>query len=132
MEWIRANASVRVWFTTLIVWLTTESTALLHEYTVTHVWCAEHGGLVEQQSSGVSVSSSKDETTIQAGPNDRDHHEHGCGLPGGPPTTDDLPRILNVPEVSASAWPAVAIVTCRAPRPPPLAYAPKTSPPALV
>lgn len=131
MEWIRANVSARVWFATLFVWLATGNAALVHEYTVTHVWCAEHGEVVEQESRGVTASSSK-ETTASAGSKDGDHHDHGCGLPGGPPHTDDLPIVLNPPTVTFAPWPTVAAVTCRAPRPPPLAYAPKTSPPATV
>lgn len=131
MEWLRSNLSARVWFATLIVWLTTGNAAFVHEYSVAHVWCAEHGEVVEL-SARASTASSEDGPTLSAGAQDNDHHDHGCALPGVPATTDDLPVLCAPPAPQAIAWPLVAVVLSLAPRPPPLAYAPKTSPPALV
>jgi len=100
----------------------------MHEALVQHAVCAEHGEVVELDGEVISAAPAN-------GPQLRaldlvDEHEHGCGF--------DLVLVDEVvisPAVDATAAAAVLpepgpMATPGTPRGPPLAYAPKTSPPS--
>lgn len=139
MDWFRLRAAGWVWVSALLAWVISGTAALEHQYAVAHVWCAEHGELMEldrdrtsaSASEGVTASAS-DGVTVSELRVSAEHHDHGCCLPGTATPTDELPVLLNPPVVSLPAWPAMAVTTTLAPRGPPLVYAPKTSPPATV
>lgn len=117
----------------LLVWVVSSWANGLHEYLVLHAVCAEHGETIElaagDHDPADSASAHEDErqASIRAA-HDEDDHDHGCasllaswqGLPPAPA----LPPIAFVkPHRSPTIWAHAA------PRGPPLAWAPKTSPP---
>jgi len=112
----------------MCAWLGGLMSASMHEALVQHTVCAEHGEVVELDGEVVSVAG-------QDGPQLRaldgaETHEHGCSF--------DLLLVDDVvisPSVEATPPEAPPLTTTAmtspgAPRGPPLAYAPKTSPPS--
>ncbi|MEQ1502918.1 MAG: hypothetical protein ABMB14_11845 [Myxococcota bacterium] len=130
MSWILRRRSTRVlailW---LAVWVVSTGASELHEIVVRHTICPEHGELIELPNPGPRASAGSD---ADHGPvavaGTGSHRDDGClGLP---PIPDRPAGAHRVPLVTRAC-----LVTSdptadpAAPRGPPLAYAPKTSPP---
>ena len=116
----------------LFAWVFGSFASGLHYILVEHVICADHGEVVELDRHGhtaMATPESSDQTAISS-TGSHGHPDHGC--------SDDLADRIGVPAI---AWVAPYVHTSRrvadvqrgvdAPRGPPLAYAPKTSPPTL-
>ncbi|MCB9741412.1 MAG: hypothetical protein H6741_29915 [Alphaproteobacteria bacterium] len=106
----------------LTAWLLGLSAAQVHRLLVQHVVCAEHGDVLELDSSRAAPS---DEVSITS----KADHDHDCPLEGiatqsVAAQTLSLPPPLAEPIVAPRLGALVDGV-----RGPPLAYAPKTSPP---
>ena len=113
-----------------VLWLWNATTSEVHHLVVKHVVCAEHGELSEVKShGGAAVSEPGAHPSIVAA--DAEHPDHGCA--GVLPTPDRAPAVLGAPRMHRAPL-VVADPTCTpaAPRGPPLAYAPKTSPPLAI
>lgn len=116
----------------LFAWVSGSFASSVHTLLVQHVVCPDHGEIVEldpHEHTATNAPESSDRTAISSsGPHG--HPDHGC--------SDDLADRIGVPGI---AWVAPYVHTSRrvvdvqrgvdAPRGPPLAYAPKTSPPTL-
>lgn len=111
-----------VWCAVLLSWLGALGATQVHRYAVTHVVCEEHGEVVEIEAEAA------EEAVAKPAPGER--HDHGCDLlgVGGPATVPETPRPFVAAETLPPPRPVAALPA--APRGPPLAYAPKTSPPA--
>lgn len=115
LRWLRRTRVLSAALTVAVVlaWMGGLSAKLAHEITARHAVCEDHGQLVEDDG-------------------DADEHRHGCEL-AGLPSTGAAPELPGPPEdrLAAPAHPVVAcwLARAHAPRGPPLAYAPKTSPP---
>ncbi len=114
----------------LFAWVATLLGSQLHHVFVQHTICAEHGEVLEVDSSStgqVVVAPERVDGPVISAP-EQDGHEDGCA-------TDLVP--LEVVSATVSiAIPAVLAVSqgkrhlhSAAPRGPPLAFAPKTGPP---
>lgn len=113
-----------------VLWLWSATANEVHHLVVKHVVCAEHGELSEVRSHGGSaVSDPGDHPTIVA--DDGGHPDHGCG--GFVADPDRAPTVIGAPRMYRAAL-VLSDPTCTpaAPRGPPLAYAPKTSPPRTI
>jgi hypothetical protein len=129
MNLFRHRYALRLWLLTLLAWVSAGSAALVHEYTVSHVICADHGEVVELGPGHQDVIAQAGHPTARDAPLGADQHDHGCALPAMPTPPDVLPN-FTMPAVHFVAfWPTQSVVSLRAARPPPLRYAPKTSPP---
>lgn len=114
----------------LCAWLFGTFAGGLHALLVRHVVCAEHGEMVEVDRHGDEVSAHEalDGDVIRAAVG-HGEHDHDCA--------DEL---TNRTGLSNPSWagvvgrrvkrPVAPLTGAEAPRGPPLAYAPKTSPPA--
>lgn len=129
MNLFRHRHAPRLWLLTLLAWVSTGSAALVHEYIVAHVICADHGEVVELAPGHHDLTASADHPSLRDAPLGSDHHDHGCALPAMPAPPDVLPHFTMPAIHLIASWPTQAVVSLRAPRPPPLRYAPKTSPP---
>jgi hypothetical protein len=117
----------------LTSWLAAVGVQRVHELTVEHVRCVEHGEMHELEPIDQVAHASAH--THEAGPDlraedPRVDHDHGCALDGAL-----LWALASIASATAPepppALPQRYVVTAGAPRGPPLAYAPKTSPPAI-
>lgn len=112
----------------LLLWVTGSWANQLHEYLVLHAVCADHGEVVELAAHGAEAAHAHDRQASIGEAHPDDEHDHGCasllatwhGLPGAPPLT---PPLVVKPHRAVRVWAHAA------PRGPPLAWAPKTSPP---
>lgn len=113
-----------------MMWLWSTSASEVHHILVKHVVCAEHGELSEVRGHGDTVQSDQaDHPSIAA--DAPAHPDHGCA--GLVATPDRAPPVLGTPRVTRAALlVADPLTTPAAPRGPPLAYAPKTSPPLAI
>lgn len=111
------------------VWLFSGVASGLHHLLVRHVVCADHGELVELDDEHAAAAAVPSE-----GPELRavDHHDHDHGC------DELLVDRLALPTAHAKpahflvlSWRSAPMTGAEAPRGPPLAYAPKTSPPSL-
>ena len=112
----------------LAAWLGVLGAAEYHRAAVVHETC-EHGLVVESQE-GETVAEPRSDGPIAKATPAEPPHDHGCLMPAG-----DTSPTAGIGAVTAPAWSAtppraVAAHVVAAPRPPPLDYAPKTSPPA--
>ena len=107
-----------------MLWLVGVTSAQIHHVQTVHVWCAEHGSVVEMStdSGGVAVPTASAPTNGA--------HEDGCessALPGAPVIfallTDTPQRWFHRSHARA---PALAVWIRK-----PILFAPKTSPPVL-
>jgi hypothetical protein len=111
----------------LCAWVLGSFASALHELVVQHVVCAEHGELVEAGQGGDALVAHGGGPELRA-PAPEPAHDHGCvyelvGFGGVP---DRGPALA----MTALSWPEPALLAGAAgPRGPPLAVAPKTSPP---
>jgi hypothetical protein len=111
----------------LVAWVGGATAFEEDEHASLHVDCFEHGQVEELRGSQVEKAAPGAYST------DRDAGRHhacefaGCVMAAAPPPVAVVPSCFRVARIAA----AVA-VRPGAPRGPPLAYAPKTSPPALV
>lgn len=129
MNLFRHRHALRLWLVTLIAWVSAGSAAFVHEYTVAHVVCADHGEVVELAASHGDAAAHADHPSLRDAPLGSDHHDHGCALPAMPAPPELLPTFTMPAVHFVATWPTQAVVSLRAPRPPPLRFAPKTSPP---
>ncbi len=114
----------------LMVWLLGSLAQQIHLAAVVHVVCADHGEVVEidRGHAHAAVDDRAAGPRLEA-PVDGPAHEHGCDL------DDALRFALAAPDASHALPAPRALVQRRlslpvgAPRGPPLAFAPKTSPP---
>jgi hypothetical protein len=111
-----------------VVWAAGVGGSQLHSLLVSHVVCTEHGVVEHVPDRAEAGASSEAGPSIQSA--DRGAHGEDCGLNCVPNSSIDLlPAPGAVAVVVTAAEPCV-LVDAAAPRGPPLAYAPKTSPPA--
>ncbi len=109
----------------LCAWLGGSVAQLVHEAVVTHVVCPEHGEVLELD--GQAKAARADASEIRSA--SPDLHEHACDF-------ELVTFASTVPALAAWTGPAVPaldshpLARAQAPRGPPLAYAPKTSPPS--
>jgi hypothetical protein len=112
-----------------LVWVWSVCAGQLHELRAIHAVCAEHGHLVD-----VAASTDGEAHDDAPGPTVRAAtaiDDHGCVIEVLVPLEPSPVVLLRA--VHRLAFPLVDPLAARqAPRGPPLAYAPKTSPPALV
>lgn len=110
-----------------VVWVAGASGSQLHELLYTHVMCAEHG-VLEHAPDGINASSDEDQgPSIRSA--DRSSHGEACPFQCIPSSAAVLPApAAALAYVIEFVEPALIVHTA-APRGPPLAYAPKTSPP---
>ena len=108
----------------LLAWVFGQWAALKHQVEVLHIRCAEHGEVIEV---GTDADAAVHSDVAQISAPDDEEHEHGC-------------KVLPLNEAKSQAIKLTALLsspvyiaplkgTPAAPRGPPLAYAPKTSPP---
>ena len=113
-----------------LAWVWSVCAGQLHELRAIHAVCAEHGHLVDVSASPLDADAREDApgpTAWAAAPID----DHGCRIEKLVPIEPSPVVLLRA--VQRLAFPRVDPLAARqAPRGPPLAYAPKTSPPALV
>lgn len=103
----------------LLAFLVASTGALLHDILVQHEVCDEHGEVVE-----IDPNADADEDH-----GDEDEHDHDCSFEGlATLATSELPTV-DLPRADLPPH-AAPDLTAAAPRGPPLAFAPKTSPPA--
>lgn len=109
----------------LLAWVLGQWASLKHQIEVLHVRCAQHGELIEVAAE--DAESALHAEVAQVSAPDAEEHEHGCHIP----LQSDVH--LQVIKLTSSLSEPVYIAPVRgipgAPRGPPLAYAPKTSPP---
>lgn len=115
----------------LCAWLFGSFASGLHALLVRHVVCEEHGQLVEldHHQAQAATEPSDDAVTVTAAAG-HDSHDHGC--------TDELTDRSGLAQAHGVAAVGRRIKRsveplrgAEAPRGPPLAYAPKTSPPVV-
>ncbi|MFT5681876.1 MAG: hypothetical protein ACI8RZ_002794 [Myxococcota bacterium] len=108
----------------LLAWVLGQWATLKHQIEVIHVRCAEHGEVIEVVADADAAVHS-DVAQISA-PDDEDH-EHGCDVL---PLSEAKSQAVKLTSLLASPVHIAPMAgTPAAPRGPPLAYAPKTSPP---
>lgn len=115
----------------LLVWMLGLTAGLVHPLRVAHVECPEHGELIELKGDGVAVAAPSEAGPSVSKAGGPEVHDDGCMLGAA--------HLVAATLVPSPAWQAasldfpvqVVVITEGAPRGPPLAYAPKTSPPAL-
>lgn len=114
-----------------ILWAWSSTSALVHPFLVRHATC-EHGDVVEVHADGEA-----DHASAAPSPDDQigaatmdDDHDHGCSVPSGASSHRKAHPQLPSPWAIAQLHPATWWAGAPA-RGPPLAFAPKTSPPAL-
>jgi hypothetical protein len=113
-----------------VAWVSGWSASLVHHSLTVHVTCEVHGDLVDVGHAGPSVGVAERDHDVARALDVADDHDHDCAL-----------QALGVARIPAVAWPSALstrlerpddpVPAERAPRGPPLAYAPKTSPPGV-
>lgn len=126
------HARAALLFMALLAWTMGLGARLVHRVEVTHVVCAAHGALMEL---GEAAAEGTTEVASQGDPggdqDDDDHgeHDHDCSLDGvSAVALASAPPALGFPWAFARAHDDRAARLPMA-RGPPLAFAPKTSPP---
>lgn len=97
--------------------------SVVHEASTVHVVCEDHGHVLELDDHHEAPF----EDGLSAG--EHDEHEHGCAFAGAG-FGADVPAHTGVALPQVPPLVAVSTVSPDAPRGPPLAFAPKTSPPS--
>lgn len=119
-------------FMALLAWTMGLGARLVHRVEVTHVVCAAHGALMELGEESAEGSTEVASPSDAGGdPDDDDHgeHDHDCSLDGvSAVALASAPPALGFPWAFARAHDDRAARLPLA-RGPPLAFAPKTSPP---
>lgn len=113
-----------------LAWVSGWGASLVHQSLTLHVTCEAHGDRVDVDNHHGAASASAAEGDVVRSLDALDAHDHDCGL-----QALGVARVAKVSVPKAFAQrvgrhddPVPAI---RAPRGPPLAYAPKTSPPSV-
>ena len=110
-----------------VAWVSGWGASLVHQSLTLHVTCETHGDVVDV-GHGASIASSEVDHDQIGALDASDAHDHDCAF-----QALGVARIPWVGGVLARAVPVTRqddpAPTVRAPRGPPLAYAPKTSPP---
>lgn len=111
------------------LWLGSTIALQVHERLVQHIMCAEHGHTIELGYHHDTDHPADGQRRWRGAPQGDGHH-HACEHEGVATPTVPFAAHLQTP-LPPVLWPSTAPPTLRvAPRGPPLAYAPKTSPPA--
>lgn len=127
MERLRTPAARFLLALGLLAWIGVTWADQLHAYLVVHAICPDHGEIVELAHGHGHVLSPHDGVSI--GKADvSSEHDHGCAsllcqLDMALASKSQPPPTSVRPLISRPQWPTAA------PRGPPLAWAPKTSPP---
>lgn len=112
-----------------VAWVSGWSASLVHQSLTLHVTCETHGDVVDV-GHGASFVSADDHHDVIGALDADDAHDHDCAF-----QALGLARIPHVAGVVAHVASFTRqddpAPTIRAPRGPPLAYAPKTSPPSV-
>ena len=108
-----------------LAWMVCDALSEYHQLVVQHVVCPEHGELLELAQDGAQHGSGQHQVLPASGLSD---HGHGCSLQGLP-SPEGASAAPNVVQHPARITQAPLLAQALAPRGPPLAYAPKTSPP---
>ena len=116
-------------FVAAVLWAWSVGAGQVHRLLVDHVVCDAHDETVEvHRGAGPSAEASDDHGPTWAAPTP--HPEHGCATATVVP--HEPPPFVVLLAVSRLSWKtADPLALSEAPRGPPLAYAPKTSPPDL-
>jgi hypothetical protein len=110
-----------------ILWAWSSTSALVHPFLVRHATC-EHGDVVEVHGDHDGASAAPDDGDQIGAADLDDDHEHGCSVPTT--ASDHRKARLLVPSPWSLVQPNPVTWWADAPaRGPPLAFAPKTSPP---
>jgi len=111
----------------VVAWVSGWSASLVHQSLTLHVTCETHGDVVDVGHGAQVASDDGDHDQISA-LDAADAHDHDCAFQAlGVPRIPSLHGVAAHPvEVTRQDDPLPSV---RAPRGPPLAYAPKTSPP---
>ncbi len=110
----------------IAAWLLGSLLGIHHNTSVVHAVCAEHQEIVELRPD----TGDHEDKSGKPDPGTQGIHDHGCELPSFAAEAvsdapEAAPELVDVPAAST-----LSVVLLQAPRPPPLSYAPKTSPPA--
>lgn len=108
-----------------VLWATLGFVTRLHAVAVPHVTCPEHGEVVELHAGDDSVAQDAVPTLRDAPASHA--HDDGCALPPALAALAIGARASFEATVPAPA--TLTVIATRGARPPPLRYAPKTSPP---
>ncbi len=108
-----------------VLWATLGFVARLHAVAVPHVTCPEHGEVVELHAGDASVEQDA-VPTLRDAPSSH-AHDDGCALPPALAALAGAERTSA--EVAVPPPATLTVIATRGARPPPLRYAPKTSPP---
>lgn len=113
-----------------LLWLVGVSAQQVHHLAVRHVTCPEHGEILELSAHEDAASATDDAGPSWEAPAGALDHDQACGVPSLAPASAAPAALAWAPPADA---PLVTTPRPRqnAPRGPPLAFAPKTSPPAL-
>lgn len=122
------HAHAALLFMALLAWTMGLGARLVHRVEVTHVVCAAHGALMELDDvAGDDVAG--DDERPDGADDDHGEHDHDCSLDGvSAAALASAPPALGFPWAHARAHDDRAARLPLA-RGPPLAFAPKTSPP---
>jgi len=124
---LRAQRLFRLYVGLLcVLWIGGTLNIQLHDALYTHVVCADHG-VVEHGTEVHAEAADHDGTSIT----EEDASEHGeaCPMQGVPSFAPTVPAAIASSAPMVSPTTPSPLVDPAAPRGPPLAYAPKTSPP---
>jgi len=127
MDRLRAPAARLLLALGLLAWIGASWADQLHAYLVVHAVCPDHGEIVELAHGEALTASHADGPSVGDADVD-DDHEHGCAtlwcqVVGLPTLAARAPAPTAKPLTTSRSW------STAAPRGPPLAWAPKTSPP---
>lgn len=129
MERLRSPAARLLLALGLLAWIGGTWADRLHAYLVVHVVCPDHGEIVELAPGGPTVAHRAHDGTSIGDADVHDEHDHGCASLLC--QVEALPVLaLRHPPPTARPLVSPSFGTTAAPRGPPLAWAPKTSPPS--
>ena len=124
---LRAQHLFRLYVCVLcVLWVGGTLNIQLHDALYTHVVCADHG-VVEHGAEVHAGAGDSDGLSLTAG--DATDHGEACPMQGVPSFAPTVPSAVASAALLASLPTPTPLVDLAAPRSPPLAYAPKTSPP---
>ena len=110
------------------LWLGAMTSEALHPAVEAHIVCAVHGQIEDAPTyagQGVSTRSILTKADVTRG------EHHACPLVGAPGSATAWVGPTSTPVPPLPPLPSPPLLPAPAPRPPPLGYAPKTSPPSF-